>query len=201
MAAKIYGYARVSTKEQNLDRQVAALLAAGVAERDIITDKISGKNFDRPGYQSLRNALLRRGDTLIIKSLDRLSRTKEDIKNELQYYKEAGVRVKILDMPTTLIDLPAEQQSITEMINDILIDVLSFFAQQERETIRKRQREGIAVARKKGKHLGRPQASRPEHWEEIFREYQNGLLSASGAMRLLGLKKSTFYKFVNEEKT
>lgn len=122
---KTYGYARVSTREQHLDRQLKALMDAGVEERDIITDKVSGKDLEREGYQSLKNHFLRDGDTLIVKSLDRLSRRKIDIKKELEYFREHHIRIKILDIPTTMVELPDEQDWIFEMINNILIEVLA----------------------------------------------------------------------------
>ena len=124
MENRIYYYARVSTKEQNLDRQLAAFKALGASERDIITDKESGKNLDRAGYQALKTTMLRAGDTLVVKSLDRLSRNKGDIKAELQYFKEHGIRVKIIDLPTTMTDFPTGQEWVLEMINNILIEVL-----------------------------------------------------------------------------
>lgn len=164
---KIYGYARVSTREQNLDRQIAALRQYIADERDIITDKESGKDFNRPGYRYLREVLLRPGDTLIIKSLDRLGRNKQQVKQELEYYKAMGVRVKIIDMPTTMIDLPDEQDWIVEMANNILIEVLASIAEQERLTIRQRQAEGIAETKKQGRQLGRRKNELPEDWEEV----------------------------------
>ena len=124
MENRIYYYARVSTKEQNLDRQLATFKALGASERDIITDKESGKNLDRAGYQALKTTMLRTGDTLIVKSLDRLSRNKGDIKAELQYFKEHGIRVKIIDLPTTMTDFPTGQEWVLERINNILIEVL-----------------------------------------------------------------------------
>ena len=119
MENRIYYYARVSTKEQNLDRQLATFKALGASERDIITDKESGKNLDRAGYQALKTTMLRTGDTLVVKSLDRLSRNKGDIKAELQYFKEHGIRVKIIDLPTTMTDFPTGQEWVLEMINNI----------------------------------------------------------------------------------
>lgn len=144
---KVYGYARVSTREQNLDRQIAALRQYVTDERDIITDKESGKDFDRTGYQYLRERLIRPGDTLIVKSLDRLGRNKEQVMEELRHFRGDGVRVKILDLPTTMIDLPDGQDWIVEMVNNILIEVLASIAEQERLTIRQRQAEGIAEAK------------------------------------------------------
>lgn len=196
MENRTYYYARVSSKEQNLDRQLAAFASLGAQERDIITDKESGKNLDRAGYTALKAALLRRGDTLVVKSLDRLSRNKADIKNELQYFKENGIRLKVLDLPTTMIEYPAGQEWVLEMVNNILIEVLSSIAQQERETIRQRQAEGIAAARTKGKHLGRPRAVKPDNWNEVIERWHTGEITAVEAMRLTGIKKSTFYKLV-----
>ena len=141
---KIVGYARVSTREQNLDRQLQALRQYVDTEM-IVTDKASGKDLNRPGYQSLKFGIgkLVKGDVLYIKSLDRLSRNKEEAKGELQYFKDNGIRVKILDMPTTMMDFPEENAWVSDMVTNILIEVLASIAQNERETIRKRQREGI----------------------------------------------------------
>jgi len=194
---KTYGYARVSTKEQHLDRQIKALSEAGVDERDIITDKVSGKDLEREGYQSLKNHLLREGDTLIIKSLDRLSRKKEHIKEELEYFRAHHIRVKVLDIPTTMVELPEEQAWIFEMINNILIEVLASIAEQERLTTRQRQSEGIAVAKEAGKHLGRPRISFPPDWDEKYAQWKAGEISAVAAMHQLNLKRSTFYKLVS----
>lgn len=197
---KVYGYARVSTREQNLDRQIAALRQYVTDERDIITDKESGKDFDRTGYQYLRERLIRPGDTLIVKSLDRLGRNKEQVKEELQHYRADGVRVKILDLPTTMIELPEGQDWIVEMVNNILIEVLASIAEQERLTIRQRQAEGIAEAKKQGRQLGRKKTDRPESWNEITGLWKSGSITAVQAMDRLGLRKSTFYRMVREEK-
>ena len=128
MDCRTYYYARVSTKDQNLDRQITAFKSLGATDREIITDKESGKDTDRQGYQALKNAILRRGDTLVVKSLDRLSRNKADIHNELQYFKENGIRVKIIDLPTTMMDLPEGNEWVFEMVNNILIEVLGTIA-------------------------------------------------------------------------
>ena len=174
MENRTYYYARVSTKEQNLDRQLNAFRQLGATDRDIVTDKESGKNLDRSGYQALKTTILRQGDTLVIKSLDRLSRNKGDIRAELQYFKEHGIRVKIIDLPTTMTDFPVGQEWVLEMVNNILIEVLGTIAEQERTTIRQRQREGIESARSKGKHLGRPPLQRPENWEAVYASWQHG---------------------------
>lgn len=193
---KVYGYARVSTKEQNLDRQLKALLDFGIEERDIVTDKSSGMSMDREGYQMLKTRLLRDGDTLVIKSLDRLSRNKGYIKAELEYFKQRHIRVMVLDLPTTLVELPEGQEWVFEMINNILIEVLASIAEQERLTTRQRQEEGIAVAKEQGKHLGRPKAEFPSDWEETYKSWRQGDLTAVTAMKRLGLKRSTFYNLV-----
>ena len=164
---KIYGYARVSTKEQNLDRQILALQKFGIDDRDIIRDKASGKTLDREGYKMVRNHLLREGDSLVIMSLDRLSRNKVHIRQELEYYRQKKIRVMILDMPTTLTEVPDGQEWIIDMINNILIEVLSSIAEQERVRTLERQVQGIEAAKQKGKHLGRPRAALPENWEEV----------------------------------
>ena len=191
---KIYGYARVSTREQNLDRQLKALADFGVDERDIVTDKESGKSLVREGYQMMKNHLLREGDTLVVMSLDRLSRNKRHIKTELEYFKEHHVRVKILDIPTTLIELPEEQDWIFDMINNILIEVLASIAEQERVRTLQRQAQGIAAAKGKGKHLGRPKTNYPENWDDVYGRWKRGEITAKKAMMILNLKRSTFYK-------
>ncbi len=197
MDTRTYYYARVSSKEQNLDRQVAAFISLGAQERDIITDKESGKNLDRAGYQALKNAMLRRGDTLVIKSLDRLSRNKADIKNELQYFRDNGIRLKVIDLPTTMMQLPEGQEWVFDMVNNILIEVLGTIAEQERETIRKRQAEGIAAAKAKGKRFGRPRITVPENWDEVYAAWKGGEITAKVAMERTGLKRTSFYKMVN----
>lgn len=196
MASMTYYYARVSSKEQNLDRQVLTFREMGADERHIIVDKESGKNTDRPGYQALRNTILRSGDTLVITSLDRLSRSKSDIKDELSFFKEHGIRVKILDLPTSLLDFPTGQEWVLDMVNNILIEVLGTIAEQERTTIRKRQAEGIAAARARGKHLGRPKANYPANWETVYLAWKAGAITAKEAMERTGLKCTTFYSLV-----
>ncbi|MEG0566175.1 MAG: recombinase family protein [Lachnospiraceae bacterium] len=162
------GYARVSSVGQNFDRQIMELKRY-VPEDCIVVDKVSGKNLERPGYQALKGPLgLRSGDILYVKSLDRLSRTKADIKSELIWFKENGITLRILDLPTTLLNLEQGQEWIQDMVNNILIEVMASLAEQERVMIRQRQREGIDVARKKGKHMGRPKNELPENWDVVY---------------------------------
>lgn len=200
MQNKIMGYARVSTKEQNLDRQIVAL-SKYVPHENIVVDKVSGKNLERPGYQALKGPLgLRPGDVLYIKSLDRLSRRKTDIKKELQWFKDNGIRLMIIDLPTSMIRVPEGQDWIIEMIENIIIEVLASVAEQERETILERQREGIDAAKEKGKHLGRPRLVPPDNWDEIMDKWKAGKISAKKAMELCGLKRSSFYKLMKSKK-
>ena len=189
-----WGYARISSMTQHEDRQIKKLKEFGVEERNIIVDKESGKNLERDGYQLLKTKLLRAGDTLVIKELDRLGRKKSDIKRELEEFKAMNIRVKILDIPTTLVDFKEETQWIQEMITNILIEVLGGFAEEERKKILKRQREGIDVALEKGVKFGRPQVQVPEEWERVIAMVENKEITSVEAMSLLNLKKTTYYK-------
>ena len=208
--SKTVGYARVSTSEQNLDRQIKAL--EQYVETDmIVTDKASGKNLNRAGYQSLKVGIgkLVEGDILYVKSLDRLSRNKEELKKELQHFKDKGIKVKILDMPTTMTDFPVEQAWIGDMITNIMIEVLSSIAQNERETTRQRQLEGMEampidsttgkkISRKTGRPIGRPPVTYPKKWDSVYKDWQEKKITARQAMRLLNLKPNSFYKLAKQ---
>ena len=200
MDNRIYGYARVSSREQNTDRQLEALTKFGVPEQNIIIDKASGKDTEREGYQYLKRQILRNGDTLVIKELDRLSRNKADIQRELEHFKEMGVRVKILDIPTTLTDFPPEQLWVQEMVTAILIEVLGSIAENERNKIRARQREGIEAAKKKNVRFGRPPAPLPENWREVMAKVQRGEIRPVDAMRELGMSRSGYYRLQAQHK-
>lgn len=195
---RFYGYCRVSSKDQNLDRQIIELKKY-VEERFIFSDKVSGKNFDRPEYQLLKK-VAQYGDIIYIKSLDRLGRNKKQIKEEFQYYKNEGVRLKILDIPTTMIEIPKGQEWMLDMINNLLIEVLSTMAEQERLNINLRQAEGIAAAKAKGRHLGRHKTNYPENWVNVYTSWKNKEITAVKAMQELGLKKTTFYNLVKKYK-
>ena len=199
MDNRIYGYARVSTREQNEDRQLEALTKFGVPEQNIIIDKASGKDTEREGYQYLKRQILRKGDTLVIKELDRLSRNKSDIKKELEEFKSSGIRVKILDIPTTLTDFPPEQEWVMDMINAILIEVLGAIAENERNKIRARQREGIEAAKRKNIKFGRPSKSLPENWEQVMADVRCGNKRPVEAMRELGISRSHYYRLYKSE--
>ena len=192
MEQRVMGYARVSSKEQNLDRQIVALKQY-VPEENIVIDKASGKDLMRPGYQALKGALgLRAGDTLYIKSLDRLSRDKEDMKNELRWFKDNGIILKVIDLPTTMIEIGEGQEWIRDMINNILIEVLSSIAEEERRTIRQRQREGIDAAKAKGVKFGRKDKGFPEGWDLLYPRYKAGEIRRSYVMKQLGIGADRF---------
>jgi DNA invertase Pin-like site-specific DNA recombinase len=190
---KEFGYARVSTAHQNTDRQIDALLEYGIDERNIIVDKQSGKDFNRVGYQSLKENLLRQGDTLVIKELDRLGRNKQMIKEELEYFKSSGVRVKILNVPTSLMECDG-QKWILDMVSNILIEVMASIAEEERVKNHQRQAEGIISAKAKGVAFGRPSISKPENYELVMEQVTSGEITSVQAMKLLGVKKTSFYK-------
>lgn len=197
MSERTYYYARVSSGEQKLDRQLDAFRKLGAEEKYIFTDKASGKNLNRENYMLLRNNILRPGDTLVIKSLDRLSRNKLDIKSELEYYRKNNIRVKIIDLPTTMGEHYGEDW-IVELINNLVIEILSSMAEQERMEIRKRQSEGIAAAKEKGKKFGRPSFTYPDNWADTYMKWKNHEIKANEAAEKVGLKKATFYKYIKK---
>jgi DNA invertase Pin-like site-specific DNA recombinase len=192
-----FGYIRVSTKDQNLNRQLQALQGYVTDEKYIYSDKASGKDMEREGFQNLLKAM-RKGDTLYIKSIDRLGRNKAQIKDYLEQFKKEGIRVKIIDLPTTMQDVPEGQEWVIDMINNIIIEVYTSIAQQERETILQRQREGIDVAKAQGKHLGRPVLELPKEWTKLYKEWKAKEITAVAFMEAIEMKKATFYKKVKE---
>lgn len=194
MSKKIYGYARVSTKEQNLDRQLQALKEFGVEGRDIITDKASGKDFNRQGYITLKEQLLRKGDTLVVKELDRLGRDMEQIKEEWQSILKMGVDIVVIDTP--ILNTTNKGDLEKTLISNIVFELLTYMAQKERDKIKSRQKEGIAEAKAIGKHLGRPKAEYPLNWQDIYSKWKSKDINGREAMEQLGLTRTTFYKLV-----
>jgi DNA invertase Pin-like site-specific DNA recombinase len=195
---RVYGYARVSSNEQHLDRQIEVLTKYGVEDRFIITDKISGKDFPRPGYQVLKNQLLRSGDTLVIKELDRLGRNYEQIKNEWNDLRQMGIDIVVLDMP--IVSTVDKSDLEKQLIVSIVFELLAYLAEKERVKIKTRQAEGIATAKKNGVKFGRPKIEAPDGFIEEVLKWKEGKQSATEAMRNLGLKRTTFYKLVKEVK-
>ena len=198
----IYAYLRVSTREQNLERQIIAVkeYCADLLNENIYSDKQSGKNFDRTEYLNLK-AKLQPGDELIIKELDRLGRNKEEVKKELSWFKENKILVRILNVPTTLMDFNG-QEWILDMINNVLIEVMGAVAEQEREKILERQKEGIAAmpvvdGKKTSTKTGRPMGNPGKDLKDFpnfFEKTKNGELSVSESCRQLGISRTHWYR-------
>jgi DNA invertase Pin-like site-specific DNA recombinase len=195
-----FAYCRISTKEQSLNRQFDALRPYVTDEKYIYSDKASGKDMEREGFQNMLKAI-RDGDTLYIKSIDRLGRNKAKIKEYLEYFQKNGIRVKIIDMPTTMQDHSEGQEWVLSMVNNILIEVYTTLAQQERETLLQRQAEGIAAAKKRGKHLGRPVLDLPNEWSKYYKQWKKGGIKSVEFMELVDMRKATFYKKVKDYET
>lgn len=196
--SRVYGYARVSTKGQNEERQIEALLESGVEERFIFVDKQSGKDFNREQYQVLKNAL-RENDLLVIKSIDRLGRNYDMILNEWRdITKNIKADIKVLDMP--MLDTSKNKELLGSVISDIVLALLSYVAEQERTFIRKRQREGIDLALKNGtktgRNFGRPKVDRPSNFDEVVLLWKNKKIKTKDAMEMLNLRPNTFYNFI-----
>ena len=165
----LYGYARVSLKDQNLDRQINSLIDAGVEENNIFSDKQSGKNFDRPSYQELIK-IVKPGDMIIVKSLDRFGRNYNEILEQWSYIsKTLNVDIKVLDMP--LLDTSFGKDIFGSFISDLVLQIFSFQAEQERTAIKQRQAEGIAAARAKGIKFGRPRKDLPDNFDELYTRF------------------------------
>lgn len=197
MEGKLYGYIRVSTKEQNLDRQLHAMREFGVPEKQLFQDKLSGKNFERPAYRALLKKL-RPGDTLVIKSIDRLGRNYEEILEQWRVItKEKGSAIVVLDMP--LLDTRQGRDLTGTLIADIVLQLLSYVAQTEREFIHQRQAEGIAAAKARGEHLGRRPKQKPENFPAVFDLWLSGGLSARCAAAQLGVNHKTFLKWTQQK--
>ena len=204
----IYGYHRTSTAEQHLDRGITEIESfcrnQGLSLERIYTDQHTGKNFNRPRYQVLKEDILRSKDFLILTELDRLGRNKKEILEELRYFRNKGVRVMILEIPTTTQDLSALDNSMAKMImetiNNMLIELYATMAQAEIEKKEKRQREGIAAKKARGEwdDYGRPRIKKPPNWDDVISRWKDGEITAVEAMKLTGIKKSTFYKLLKE---
>ena len=205
---KRYFYGRVSSKGQNLARQLESAKKYKDIDR-MFTDKESGKNFDRAEYQKMKS-IVQRGDEVIVHALNRLGRDKEGIKEELAWFKEHGVIVRILDVPTTLIEYPEGQEWVMEMVNNILIEVLGAFAEQERDENKKSQAEGIAAMPrdekgrristkpgKEGRTYGRKE-KRPENFLEVYERQQRGEIKLKEALKLVGIGRTRWYELVRE---
>ena len=201
MNNKKFGYGRVSSKSQNEARQVEAFKNYGIDSRDIYIDKKSGKDFEREQYQILKK-ILRENDLLVIHSIDRLGRNYEMIVNEWKdITKNIKADIVVLDMP--LLDTRQKKDLLGTFINDLILQLLSYVAQTEKEKINTRQREGIDIAlkygTKTGKSFGRPKITKPDNFEEVIKEWKDKKITAREAMKILNLKPNTFYNMVKNE--
>lgn len=196
----LLGYARVSTQSQNEDRQVEALLDYGIKEENIFIDKVSGKDFNRPEYKFVKELLKRTKDNnnvLVIKSIDRLGRNYKEILKEWQELThDFNADIIVLDMP--LLDTTKYKDLLGTFIADLVLQVLSYVAEQERINIKQRQAEGIKIAKEKGTKFGRPEIKKPENFDEEYKKWKNGEQTAKITMEKLGLKRGKFYMFVRE---
>ena len=196
--AKSYGYVRVSSTDQNEDRQLIALTACGIPAKNIYTDKQSGKDFDRPQYKKLIKRL-KNGDLLYLLSIDRLGRNYEEIQSQWRILtKEIGIDICVLDMP--LLDTRNGKDLMGTFIADLVLQILSFVAQSERENIRRRQAEGIAAAKAKGVKFGRPEKKTPEDFGETIKAWQRKKLSFAEVLERCNMSEATFYRRLREYK-
>ena len=187
---KIYGYARVSTREQNEDRQIIALKEMGVPESNIYLDKLSGKNFERPQYKRLLKKL-NSESVLYIKSIDRLGRSYQDLSEQWRIItKEKGADVVVIDMP--ILDTRREKNLLGTFISDLILALLSYVAETEYRTIHQRQAEGIAAAKARGVQLGRPPRPLPENFHEVYQKWKSAEISTEEAARQVNMPTSTF---------
>ncbi len=189
--AEIYGYIRVSTREQNEDRQLIALREMSIPERNIFMDKQSGKDFNRPQYKKLVRKM-KKDDLLYIKSIDRLGRNYEEIQNQWRVLtKEKGVDIVVLDMP--LLDTRRGKDLMGTFLSDIVLQVLSFVAENERTNIRQRQAEGIAAAKARGVRFGRPPRPLHENYHDCYQRWKAGKITGTAAAKECGMPLSTFH--------
>ena len=190
-----YGYVRVSTVTQNIDRQMDEMYKLGLTDNEIFIDKQSGKDFNREKYQELRN-ILKKNDLLIIKSIDRLGRDYNMIIEEWHYItKIVEADILVIDMP--LLDTRNDATNlIGKFISDIVLQILSFVAETERENIKQRQAEGIRLAKERGVHMGRPRYVLPDNFNEVANKYLNKIISSNEAASTLNMARSTFLKYL-----
>lgn len=190
--SKVYGYIRVSSADQNEDRQLVALRSCKVPECNLFVDKQSGKDFERPEYRRMLRRL-KRDDLLYVKSIDRLGRNYGEILEQWRLLtKEKGVDIVVLDMP--LLDTRSGKDLMGTFIADLVLQILSFVAQNERENIRQRQAEGIAAAKARGVLLGRPALPLPENFEEVVSSWRNKEIDFASALQQTGMRPATFYR-------
>lgn len=192
----LYGYARVSSVDQNADRQLLALTDAGVKQENIYTDKMSGKTFNRPQY-TLMKQTLKAGDSLYILSIDRLGRNYEEIRDQWRMLtKDIGIDIRVLDMP--LLDTRGSKDLIGTFIADLVLEILSFVAQTERESIKKRQAQGIRAAKARGVQFGRRKKPLPNNFDELIAGYRQHQITKKQILQICGISESTFFRRLKE---
>lgn len=193
---KIYGYVRVSSKDQNEERQMVAMKQAGVPDQNIFVDKQSGKSFDRPEYLKLKE-MLKESDLVYILSIDRLGRNYEEIQNQWRILtKEIKVDICVIDMP--LLDTRNGKDLMGTFIADLVLQILSFVADNERTNIRKRQEQGIAAAKANGVRFGRPETPVPDNFGEIVKKWEKGKMKFAEAIKECDMSQATFYRRLRE---
>lgn len=194
---RMFGYVRVSSRTQNEARQVAALEEYGVDKRDIFIDKTSGKNFERPKYQTMKS-LLQEGDIVVLLDLDRLGRNYSEMASEWQNItKEKGCDIEIINLP--ILNTNQKKETLdTRFLADMIFSILSYVAERERQDIKARQKEGIEVAKRNGTKFGRPTIERPSNFDEVYNRVKKHEITNRKAMELLNLKPNTYYRFANE---
>lgn len=196
MSAKQFGYVRISSKDQNADRQLIELQNLGIGDRDIYIDKQSGKDFNREEYQTMKKCL-RQGDVLYIKSIDRFGRNSKEIRKEWEdITQNIKADIVVLDMP--LLNTAQYKDMIGDFVSRLVLEVLAFVAEKERDNIKARQAEGIAIAKSKGKYLGRPKVECPDNFEQVYSDWKAGKITGVKAIDKLNLKRSKFYELVRE---
>lgn len=202
MDNKIFAYIRVSSKDQNIDRQLEAIKGyclsnnIQLSDRDIFIDRQSGKDFNRPSYQTLKCNCLRGGDTLIIKELDRLGRDMQMVKEEWQELIKQGINIIVIDTPLLTTKDKSDLEKL--LISNIVFELLTYMAEKERIKIRQRQREGIVIALERGKPYGRPKQVITQDFIRVYEQWKAGAVTALKAMELLNMKRNTFYRRVKE---
>ena len=199
MSSKKFGYGRLSTKEQNEDRQVLDFLEHGIDERDIYIDKQSGRTFERTNYLVLRNSILREGDVLYVKSIDRFGRNYSGIRSEWEYITKT-IKADIVVLDTPILDTTQYKDLLGSIITDIVLAVLAFGAQLEVDTKSQAQAEGIAAAHLKGVKFGRPRAA-PNEWDILYPMWKRGEITATECFRRMGISRTTFYRLVKTIET
>ena len=197
MSVKKFGYARVSSKDQNTERQIQILKAEGIDERDIYVEKKSGREFSREVYRMVVDQLMREGDMLVVTELKRFGRNYNEIYHEWYHItKEKNCDIKVTSMP--ILDTSQSKELLGQLITDIVLSIFAYVADEDWTERHELQRQGIEVAKDDGKHLGRPQVEFPENWMASYDSWKNGRITARAAMKEMNLKKDSFYRLVKK---